>query len=153
MPTSEGAQEPNVERCDREIAELESKLRAGHPDVEGLCPANDFRKGGTNVSVKVKASAKQEMENRAYKKLSKARFRFLIVSRGIGSILEHDELPSWDLEEFEACITEIKNRLSQAASELEVAEIAYDPYRKRRIVRQTRMRRLPNRGKKTIKES
>ena len=37
MPTSEGAQEPNVERCDREIAEIEQKLRAGHPDVEGLC--------------------------------------------------------------------------------------------------------------------
>jgi hypothetical protein len=27
------------ERCRREIAEITSQLRAGHPDVEGLCLA------------------------------------------------------------------------------------------------------------------
>jgi len=105
------------------------------------------------VSVKLKASAKQEMENRAYKNFSDARFRFLIVSRGIGSILENDELPRWDIGEFEASITEIKDQLSQAASELAVAEAAYEPYRERRFARRSRMRKLPNRGKKTIKES
>lgn len=28
-----------VERCQQEIEELEAHLRAGHPDVEGLCVA------------------------------------------------------------------------------------------------------------------
>ena len=28
-----------IERCRREITDLESKLRAGHPEVEGLCLA------------------------------------------------------------------------------------------------------------------
>ena len=28
-----------MERCRREIAEAEAALRAGHPDVEGLCLA------------------------------------------------------------------------------------------------------------------
>jgi hypothetical protein len=28
-----------MERCKREIAEVEATLRAGHPDVEGLCRA------------------------------------------------------------------------------------------------------------------
>jgi hypothetical protein len=33
--------EPNVavERCRREIASIEALLRAGHPDVAGLCMA------------------------------------------------------------------------------------------------------------------
>jgi hypothetical protein len=26
-----------MDRCRREIAEIESLLRAGHPDIEGLC--------------------------------------------------------------------------------------------------------------------
>jgi len=30
-------QPASIERCDREIAEIEQKLRAGHPDVQGLC--------------------------------------------------------------------------------------------------------------------
>jgi hypothetical protein len=28
-----------LERCDREIAEIETLLRSGHPDVQGLCLA------------------------------------------------------------------------------------------------------------------
>jgi hypothetical protein len=28
-----------IERCRREIAEIENLLRSGHPDVEGLCLA------------------------------------------------------------------------------------------------------------------
>ena len=28
-----------MERCHREIAEIESLLLAGHPDIEGLCVA------------------------------------------------------------------------------------------------------------------
>jgi len=28
-----------IERCQREIAEIEGLLRSGHPDVEGLCLA------------------------------------------------------------------------------------------------------------------
>lgn len=28
-----------IERCRREIAEIEGLLRRGHPDVEGLCQA------------------------------------------------------------------------------------------------------------------
>jgi hypothetical protein len=28
-----------IERCRREIAEIEGLLRSGHPDVEGLCLA------------------------------------------------------------------------------------------------------------------
>ena len=28
-----------MERCRREIAEIEAALRAGHPDVQGLCLA------------------------------------------------------------------------------------------------------------------
>lgn len=28
-----------IERCEREIAEAEAQLRAGHPDIEGLCRA------------------------------------------------------------------------------------------------------------------
>jgi hypothetical protein len=26
-----------MERCRREIAEIESQIRAGHPDLQGLC--------------------------------------------------------------------------------------------------------------------
>jgi hypothetical protein len=33
----ENVQQPSIERCDCEIAEIEQKLRAGHPDVQGLC--------------------------------------------------------------------------------------------------------------------
>lgn len=29
----------DIERCDREIAEVERLLRAGHRDIEGLCRA------------------------------------------------------------------------------------------------------------------
>ena len=28
-----------IERCRRELAEVEAKLRAGHPEVQGLCLA------------------------------------------------------------------------------------------------------------------
>ena len=28
-----------IERCRREIAEIEGQIRAGHPDVQGLCLA------------------------------------------------------------------------------------------------------------------
>lgn len=37
MPKDFEVQQPSIERCEREIAEIEQKLRAGHPDVEGLC--------------------------------------------------------------------------------------------------------------------
>jgi len=30
---------PEMERCRREIAGIEEQLRAGHPDVQGLCMA------------------------------------------------------------------------------------------------------------------
>lgn len=28
-----------IDRCHREIAEVEAQIRAGNPDLEGLCPA------------------------------------------------------------------------------------------------------------------
>jgi len=99
------------------------------------------------VSVKVKASAKQEIENRAYKKLCEARFRFQIVSKGIGSTLEHDELPTWDMEDLGERVSELNTQLSQAASDLAMANAAYAPYQKPRYIRRTRMRR---RSKKTL---
>jgi len=34
-----GTSELQVERCRREIAEVEALIRAGHPDVQGLCLA------------------------------------------------------------------------------------------------------------------
>jgi len=33
------AQPAAIERCRREIAEIEALIRAGHPDLEGLCRA------------------------------------------------------------------------------------------------------------------
>ena len=34
-----------MDRCRREIAEIETLLRSGHPDVQGLCLAlTDWRK-------------------------------------------------------------------------------------------------------------
>ena len=31
--------DPEIERCRQEIAEIEAALRAGNPDIEGLCLA------------------------------------------------------------------------------------------------------------------
>jgi hypothetical protein len=36
---SEGDYQREIERCRREMAEAEALLRAGHPDVAGLCLA------------------------------------------------------------------------------------------------------------------
>jgi len=36
---SDGQYQREIERCRREIAEIEGLLRTGHPDVEGLCLA------------------------------------------------------------------------------------------------------------------
>ncbi|HOQ47668.1 MAG TPA: hypothetical protein PK157_20325 [Bryobacteraceae bacterium] len=36
---SDGEYQREIERCRREIAEIENLLRSGHPDVEGLCLA------------------------------------------------------------------------------------------------------------------
>lgn len=36
---SDGEYQREIERCRREIAEIERLLRSGHPDVEGLCLA------------------------------------------------------------------------------------------------------------------
>jgi hypothetical protein len=37
-------QRAEIERCRREIADIEAQIRAGHPDVEGLCLAlSDWR--------------------------------------------------------------------------------------------------------------
>jgi hypothetical protein len=30
---------PSIERCRREIAEIEAQIRAGNPDLQGLCRA------------------------------------------------------------------------------------------------------------------
>jgi hypothetical protein len=32
-------QSTDIERCQREIAAIEAQIRAGHPDLEGLCLA------------------------------------------------------------------------------------------------------------------
>ena len=34
-----GGVEEEIDRCHREIAEIEKQLRAGHPDIAGLCLA------------------------------------------------------------------------------------------------------------------
>jgi len=36
---SDSQRQREIERCRREIAEIEGLLRSGHPDVEGLCQA------------------------------------------------------------------------------------------------------------------
>ena len=36
---SDAKYQREIERCRREIAEIERLLRSGHPDVEGLCLA------------------------------------------------------------------------------------------------------------------
>jgi hypothetical protein len=36
---NQGEEEEPAERCRREIAAIEAELRAGHPDVAGLCLA------------------------------------------------------------------------------------------------------------------
>jgi len=36
---SDAEYQREIERCQREIAEIEGLLRSGHPDVEGLCLA------------------------------------------------------------------------------------------------------------------
>ena len=38
-PPSERPSSPEMQRCEREIAEAEASLRAGHRDVAGLCQA------------------------------------------------------------------------------------------------------------------
>jgi hypothetical protein len=38
-PPSECPSSREIERCEREIASAEEALRAGHPDVAGLCLA------------------------------------------------------------------------------------------------------------------
>ena len=39
LPMSDAEYQREIERCRREIAEIEGLLRSGHPDVEGLCLA------------------------------------------------------------------------------------------------------------------
>ena len=36
---SDGQLRRDIDRCRREIAEIQRELRAGHPDVQGLCLA------------------------------------------------------------------------------------------------------------------
>lgn len=36
---SQKSKRPDVQRCDREIAEAEDLIRSGHKDIEGLCQA------------------------------------------------------------------------------------------------------------------
>ena len=38
-PPSESQPSPEIQRCEREIADAEEVLRAGHRDVAGLCQA------------------------------------------------------------------------------------------------------------------
>jgi hypothetical protein len=38
-PETASQRQPEIDRCRAEILEAESLLRAGHPDVEGLCLA------------------------------------------------------------------------------------------------------------------
>lgn len=38
-PLSERPPSPEMQRCEREIAEAEEALRAGHRDIAGLCQA------------------------------------------------------------------------------------------------------------------
>jgi hypothetical protein len=39
LPKSDSQEQRAIDRCRREIAAVESELRAGNPDVEGLCLA------------------------------------------------------------------------------------------------------------------
>ena len=39
LPMSDAEYRREIERCEKEIAEIEDLLRSGHTDVEGLCLA------------------------------------------------------------------------------------------------------------------